>query len=193
MISNSRTIGRCATQQKIIILCSSWHRMLQITFVNIFPLPFPTQIKNTDLQPVENHNAQLARPFQLCERMTSISYEIDQRYAGCPLLHNPPEETKLFLLNGLSKYGRTGNNLVTFFRALQYARDNNMLLGIMQYNSWATIVITEMWMSIQDVDNMAVWGKLMEESFCVKMFDADDDRLYIVSISRSPQSAGKRC
>ena len=162
------------------ILCSSLHRMLQITFVNVLPLPFPTQIKNNDPQPVivENNNTQLLRPFQLCERMTSITHEVDQQYARCPLLHNPPEETAILLLNGLSRYGQTANRLITFFHALQYARDNKMLLGIMQYNSWATKMLTEMWMSIQNVDNMNAKKKLMEESFCVKMFDADDDRLY---------------
>ncbi|KAL7435357.1 hypothetical protein ACHAXH_005052 [Discostella pseudostelligera] len=89
------------------------------------------------------------------------------------LLNNPPEETIILLLTGFETYGRTGINLIEFLHALQYGRDKNVVVGIMQH-SWTTHLITEMWMAVQDKNNMVAWAHDMEQNFCVKIFDAYD-------------------
>lgn len=76
----------------------------------------------------------------------------------------------LLLLQGIGAYGRTGNNLIEFLHALQYARDNDVTLGIMS-NSWAFRLILDMWMSVQDDD----WQTHFEEEFCVKIFHHQDE------------------
>jgi len=76
----------------------------------------------------------------------------------------------LLLLQGIGAYGRTGNNLIEFLHALQYARDNDVTLGIMS-NSWAFRLILDMWMSVQDDD----WQTHFEEELCVKIFHHQDE------------------
>jgi len=94
------------------------------------------------------------RPISICDRMAPLSHEDDiritQKYnSQCMMNKSPPQNTTLLLLGSeKSTWGRTGNNLIEFLHAMQYAKDNNMIVGIMQV-SWPTYMITQMWMSIQ--------------------------------------------
>jgi hypothetical protein len=132
-------------------------------------------------------------PIQICNRISPTSPEVDvqimKQHVECPLLHVPPNETTILLLTGFEKYGRTGNNLIEFLHALQYASNNKMVLGIMQDNSWVTRLITDMWMAVQDVNNMTAWAKNMERGFCVKLFDAEEQLIPYREVRRF--SSGK--
>jgi len=79
---------------------------------------------------------------------------------------------KLLLLQGQDQrlFGRTGNNLIEFLHALQYARDHDVQLGIVS-NSWAFEMLLKMWMSVKDDD----WEVQFEEAFCVKIFNSQDE------------------
>ena len=72
---------------------------------------------------------------------------------------------------------------------LQYARDND-LLPVILMGSWATHLITDMWMAIRDdpsnsrhsperASAMAEWTDSFEEAFCVRVLDPDDIDLTI--------------
>ena len=116
-------------------------------------------------------------PLNVCGRLAPIPHEKDveimQRYsAACPLKDNPPDKIKLLLLDGLETYGRTGNNLVELLHAFQYAKDKGLVVAIAM-GSWATYMITEMWMAIQDND-IDAWKALFEHEFCAKIiFDKE--------------------
>merc|ERR1719223_173689 len=117
--------------------------------------------------------ATLLEPLQVCNRPSLIPHEEDlaihAKYAKtCPLRHRRMRKTSLLLLDGVHTYGRTGNNIIELLHAFQYAKDHDMVLGIMQ-GTWATQLITDMWMAVQDEDINA-WAKFMEQSFCVKIF-----------------------
>lgn len=117
-------------------------------------------------------------PIHVCDRPSPIQHEVDmqimQRYERCPNLNKPPEQMKLFLLEGVETFGRTGNNLIEFMHSLQYAEDNdNTIVGIIM-GSWPTHLITPMWMAVQNGD-LDGWKTLMERSFCVKMLEKSDD------------------
>jgi len=113
-------------------------------------------------------------PMHVCGRVAPIPHDIDmhinQKYAACPLLNKPPETTTLLLLEGVETFGRTGNNLIEFLHSIQFGRDHNAVVGIMQ-GSWPTHLITNMWMAVQDGD-MAAWRVFLETSFCVKLIDS---------------------
>lgn len=78
----------------------------------------------------------------------------------------------LLLISGRGAYGRTGNNIIEFLHALQFARDNDATLGIiLSSKTWVFMVILEMWMSKQDDD----WEEHFEEAFCVKIFHSENE------------------
>jgi len=114
-------------------------------------------------------------PLRVCERaapiLPGVDMRISQKYAACPLLNEPPGNTKLLLIEGVQTFGRTGNNLIEFLHSLQYGIDNNVVVGIMQ-GSWPMHLITDMWMAIQDGDRLA-WSALLEEAFCIKVFQSN--------------------
>eukprot|EP00581_Thalassiosira_minuscula_P013980 CAMPEP_0183716296 /NCGR_PEP_ID=MMETSP0737-20130205/10264_1 /TAXON_ID=385413 /ORGANISM="Thalassiosira miniscula, Strain CCMP1093" /LENGTH=427 /DNA_ID=CAMNT_0025945547 /DNA_START=84 /DNA_END=1367 /DNA_ORIENTATION=+ len=113
-------------------------------------------------------------PIRICDRDAPIPYDLDilmhERYGRCPLLDRPPERTTILLLEGVETFGRTGNNLIEFFHSLQYARDQDVVVGIMA-GSWPTHLLTPMWMAIQNDDGGA-WQMLLEKAFCVKFIDS---------------------
>lgn len=114
-------------------------------------------------------------PINVCGRVAPIPHDIDvliaRKYSDCRLTRRAPQNTELLLLEGVETFGRTGNNLIEFLHSLQYAKEHEMVVGIMM-GSWATHLITNMWMSIQD-GNRFEWREFMEESFCVKLFDSE--------------------
>ena len=65
--------------------------------------------------------------------------EMMRKYGSCPLLGNPPEETKILLLEGMETYGRTGNNLIEILHSLQYGKDNGYVVAI-RFWSWPTLL-----------------------------------------------------
>jgi hypothetical protein len=74
-------------------------------------------------------------------------------------------------LDNENLFGRTGNNLIEFFHSLQYGRDKGIVVGMMQ-DSWPTRMITEMWMAVND--DIFVWNRFIEETFCVRVFESSD-------------------
>jgi hypothetical protein len=131
----------------------------------------------------------LKRPLVVCDRKAPIPHKLDieitEKYSSCSLSKAPPEETKILLWEGIKTFGRTGNNLVEFLHGLQYARDNELLAGIVT-GSWATHLITNMWMAVQDdpsnsrhsperIGAMAEWTAFFERAFCVRILAEDDN------------------
>mmetsp|Transcript_402 Transcript_402/g.797 ORF Transcript_402/g.797 Transcript_402/m.797 type:complete len:171 (+) Transcript_402:127-639(+) len=112
-------------------------------------------------------------PIQICGRVAPIPHDrvrrLSNKYSSCTSFDRPPENTTLLLLEGMETFGRTGNNLIEFLHSLQYAKDEDMALGIMP-NSWPGHLITPMWMAIQET-GQADWREFFERSFCVKFFD----------------------
>lgn len=154
----------------------SWFSLFSLKYND----PSTVTVKD-DINIVYNNDLQLSQPWthiQICGRDAQISAEADmqtiQQFGGCPALSNPPQETAILVLKGFQKYGQSANNLIELFHALHYGRDNNMAVGIMEDNSWATRLITNMWMAIQDVNNMAEWEQMMEQQLCLKMFTSVD-------------------
>ena len=129
-------------------------------------------------------------PMSVCGRMSPIPHEEDVRVMNKYALEcasrnsGGPEDTTLLLLEGSKTYGRTGNNLIEFLHALQYAKDKNIVVGIMQ-GSWALHAITQMWMAIQDneensrhsserVKAVLEWIASFEKAFCLKVVQEED-------------------
>lgn len=126
-------------------------------------------VNNSDLD-VENQG-----PLSICGRPTMMGTPSDlallknyEESSTCP----GSNSNKLLLLRGQGPklYGRTGNNLVELLHALQYARDNDVQLGIIS-NSWAFEMLSKMFMSVKNDD----WGVQFEKAFCVKIFDSEDE------------------
>ena len=134
--------------------------------------------------------AAAARPLVVCDRTAPIPPELDaaisEKYAPCPVPPDrPPGETSVLLWEGVETFGRTGNNLIEFMHGLQYARDNDLLPGVMA-GSWAPELITDMWMAIMDDPSnsrhspereraVAEWAADFEEAFCARVLTQDDD------------------
>lgn len=134
--------------------------------------------KNKEEDNTNSNGRNIARPIRICNRIAPLSMDIEmqalQQFANCHnIIHNPPEQSTILILEGVHTFGRTGNNLIEFFHALQYGRDNNVLVGIKR-GSWPTHLITEMWMSLHENDTKESWAQFMEQSFCIKMIDSEN-------------------
>ncbi|KAK1734015.1 hypothetical protein QTG54_015273 [Skeletonema marinoi] len=114
--------------------------------------------------------------FSVCGRETKVGTSQDlallqhfnNKESTCP----GTSSNDLLLLTGRGAYGRTGNNIIEFLHALQYARDNDVTLGLMlRSDYWVFKVMLEMWMSVKDDD----WEARFEEAFCVKIFHSEDE------------------
>jgi len=114
--------------------------------------------------------------LSICDRPTMVGTPSDlallqnfeESSTRCPGMNS----NKMLLLRGEGPrlYGRTGNQLIEFLHALQYARDNDVQLGIIS-NSWAFQLLLNMWMSVKDDD----WEVQFEKAFCVKIFHSQDE------------------
>lgn len=110
--------------------------------------------------------------FSVCGRTATFhraSWSLQQQHynaTGCPL-YDPAKPT--LELKGRAISGRTGNEFRTFLRAMQYARDKNIQLGL-THNSWAANALLQFFMADNDGDaNDDAWKSRMEESLCVKI------------------------
>jgi hypothetical protein len=119
-------------------------------------------------------------PLAICDRRASIPHEADadilQKYRSkCRLASNnkPPGEITVLVLDEPNARGRTGNNLIEFLHSLQYGEDHGLLVAIKQ-GSWVTRLIPDMWMAIHD-HMIFGWSEFMEEAFCVKMYNEDEE------------------
>jgi hypothetical protein len=60
-------------------------------------------------------------PIRVCNRVAPLPPDDDvqatQKYASCPLLSNPPENTTILMLDNAPLFGRPGNNLIEFFHS----------------------------------------------------------------------------
>jgi hypothetical protein len=129
----------------------------------------------------------LTEPLQICGRLIPFplesEIEIAQLYASeCPLFAAPgsvfTNPTGLLLMRGYDRFGRTGNNLIEFLHALQYGRENNVIVGIM-LDSWPMALITKFWMAFPTdnlhneaflTDGIIGWKDHIEHAFCIKVF-----------------------
>ena len=146
----------------------------------------PTAYNPEDTAAVSN-----VPPLSVCERLAPISHDKDlqilSKYKSqCTANKSKtPQETSLLLLEGVKTYGRTGNNLIEFLHAMQYAKDYGHTVAI-KHGSWPIQrLITDMWMSVQDdvrsrhsqerQEKMKEWYTFFEEQFCVQMISPEDD------------------
>ena len=122
-------------------------------------------------------NQTAMEPLSVCERMAPISHEEDMRItqkynSECARNIGRPENTTLLLLEGTKTFGRTGNNLIEFLHALQYARDYGHVVGIME-GSWPlNMLFFDMWLAVQDYDessDISEWVVYLEKVFCVRV------------------------
>lgn len=60
--------------------------------------------------------------------------------------------------------------MISFFNALQYARDNNMRLGL-EEGSWMMDTLTSLFM-VQGENKE--WKSHMEEALCIKLLSAEE-------------------
>ena len=82
------------------------------------------------------------------------------------------DKKSMLLLSGNNTFGRTGNNLIEFLHALQVARDQDLILGIM-HGSWAMQVLMGMFMAIiEDEDG---WEEKWEDVFCAKIIKSEEE------------------
>jgi len=106
-------------------------------------------------------------PLTICDRPTDVGSVEDfaslQKHAKCAEI---TQDRPIIILQGGSKYGRSGNNVLEFLHAIQLARDQGVQLGIMA-GSWAMNILQKMWMAIDDSN----WQEKFEKAFCVKIFN----------------------
>jgi hypothetical protein len=129
------------------------------------------------MQNLDRSQFQNLERFSICGRQTNTGTRNDlallQHFSymdgSCPGANS----NDLLLLQGTSTYGRTGNNLIEFFHALQYSRDNNVLLGMMS-DCWAFQMIFQMWWMPTGQDE-SDWEEMFEKTFCVKIFHREDE------------------
>mmetsp|Transcript_39162 Transcript_39162/g.82367 ORF Transcript_39162/g.82367 Transcript_39162/m.82367 type:complete len:442 (-) Transcript_39162:703-2028(-) len=134
--------------------------------------------KSSDVAKDEAAAQNMLSPIRICERVPPIPHDIDilihNKYASCRVSDRPPQNNTILLLEGIETFGRTGNNLIEFFHSLQYAKDNEAVVGI-EWRSWPTHLLTPMWMAVQGEGNSGhkAFRTLVEKSFCVKFIDSD--------------------
>ncbi|KAL7475130.1 hypothetical protein ACHAW6_001052 [Cyclotella cf. meneghiniana] len=108
------------------------------------------------------------KPFNVCSRTTNTKglgkYGLLRDYSNC---HR--SEREMILLNSPSRYGRTGNSLIEFLRAVQLSRERNATLGIIS-GHWIFNVLSEMFLAIQDLKE---WEQTFERLFCVKIIHSE--------------------
>ncbi|KAL7552588.1 hypothetical protein ACHAWF_015830 [Thalassiosira exigua] len=158
-----------------------WHRR-RLSFFKASSDPRTVDLKDDSATPNADGSAleQALPPLYVCGRKAPIRNDLDlqisQKYDGCPALSRPPGKTTILLLEGVETFGRTGNNLIEFLHALQYAKDNDVVVAIVM-GSWSTHLITTMWMSVRGKaeEYRMEWRELMERSFCVKILDDPAD------------------
>ena len=78
------------------------------------------------------------------------------------------DSNDVLILLGIGTFGRTGNNLIEFLHALQYARDPDVQLAI-KYDSWVIRLVHDMWLSRMSGE-FSGWEARFEKAFCVKIF-----------------------
>ena len=83
-------------------------------------------------------------PLTICDRPTDVGSVEDfaslQTHAKCAEI---TQDRPIIILQGGSKYGRSGNNVLEFLHAIQLARDQGVQLGIMA-GSWAMNILQKM-------------------------------------------------
>ncbi|KAK1741961.1 hypothetical protein QTG54_007534 [Skeletonema marinoi] len=115
-------------------------------------------------------------PLSVCGRPTNVGSRADLallEHARVDKTCPGANSNKLLLLQGQQTYGQTGNNLIEIQHALQYARDHDVTLGIMD-DSWPLRVLLPMFMAIRDKDK-SEWQNKFEKEFCVKIFNNESE------------------
>lgn len=104
----------------------------------------------------------------ICGRPANLGTSTPKE-SDCPGLNS----NTILLLEGTQTYGRTGNQLIEFLHALQYARDNDIILGV-KYGSWAMRLLNRMWLAVADVDQ-SEWEVTFQNSFCVRIIHSNQE------------------
>ena len=114
-------------------------------------------------------------PINICNRRAPIEHNRDvqltKKYGSCLILNQPPEETTAIVLDGIGAWGRTGNNLIEFFHALQIGQDKGYVVAI-RHGGWVSHLLLNMWFAVQydDFDDMTAWMHHIEQTFCVFIY-----------------------
>ena len=134
---------------------------------------------SSQLTTTDDH--QVPPSFSVCGRPTKVGTPKDlallQNFndkdgAGnnCPGANS----NDVLIIQGLSTFGRTGNNLIEFLHSLQYGRDHDVKVGV-KYDSWVIPMIQDMWMSRDVGESVTDWEARFEKAFCVKIFHHLDE------------------
>ena len=119
--------------------------------------------------------------FEVCGRQTSwpanltrpLFDSIASRPSCDPSSFDPNKPT--LVLEGSDAYGRAGNQLQSFFHAVQFARDNEMQLAVMK-GSWAADALFQFFLADEsNGNNKEGWRELVEETLCAKFVDGPRD------------------
>lgn len=149
-------------------------------------------------EPMEHHSDRLVEgqtnydtwasdEFTICGRptlpiTTTPTSPLHQKFSNCPA--HSTTATPILVLEGYDTYGRTGNRLRSLYDAIQYCRDNQYQLAIMD-KSWAMDLITGMWMV--HGNNPAEWQLALERELCVRIISGAEDVEGLPVILKSSQ------
>ena len=104
----------------------------------------------------------------ICGRPADLGISTPKE-SDCPGLNS----NTILLLEGTQTYGRTGNALIEFLHSLQYARDNDIILGV-RYGSWAMRLLNRMWLAVA-TDDQTEWEAAFQNSFCVRIIHSNQE------------------
>ncbi|KAL7529827.1 hypothetical protein ACHAXR_003177 [Thalassiosira sp. AJA248-18] len=114
----------------------------------------------------EQKRTQVSIPFNMCNRETPFQYDINPLLR--PAEQRPiikfkidwPTKNKILLLRNDGQFGRFGNQMNSLLHAYDYARDNELELGML-FHSWAMDTIQTMYYETDDFD--ALGQEILEE------------------------------
>lgn len=106
-------------------------------------------------------------PFVMCDRETPFRYSLNpatdrsnQQRSQIAFRHDWPKQNKILLLRNDGKFGNIGNQMNSLLHAFDYARDNNLQLGML-FHSWAMDLLQSMFYETDDFE--ALGGELMKD------------------------------
>ncbi|KAL3802332.1 hypothetical protein HJC23_007157 [Cyclotella cryptica] len=181
---------RYKDEEQVYSVMMEYQREIQVVMSQIDNSLTSTMVAETALSPSNIYT----QPLEVCGRQTpfplSSETKITQHYSSqCSLfntIHGSDtinEPSGLLLLRGYERFGRTGNELIEFLHALQYAKENDLIVGIM-LDSWAMSLITKFWHAFPTNDfhsdeflsnGFLAWKNKIERVLCIKIFLNEED------------------
>ncbi|KAL7516898.1 hypothetical protein ACHAWX_001868 [Stephanocyclus meneghinianus] len=177
---------RYKDEEQVYSVMTEYHREIQVAMSQKDNGLISEMIVETALSPSNIYT----QPLEICGRQIpfplSSETKITQHYSSQCLLFNTTqgsEPSGLLLLRGYERFGRTGNELIEFLHALQYGKENNMIVGIM-LDSWVMSLITKFWHAFPTNDfhsdeflskGIMAWKNQIERVFCIKVLLNEDE------------------